>query len=181
MNALKSIVYIFIFLCIVACSNNSQEVTILEYAGKFPDESARNIEYIMSEEGQITFTLYAPVMNKYDGENPYFDFPEGIKVSSYTNGEVHSTLTADYAISEERTQRMEAQKNVVIVDLVKQETILTEKIIWDQKNKQIYSDVEITQIKADGTINKGDGFEADEKFTKYAIRNPRGEILAEEL
>jgi hypothetical protein len=76
---------------------------------------------------------------------------------------------------------MEAQKNVVIVDLVKQETILTEKIIWDQKNKRIYSDVEITQIKADGTINKGAGFEADEKFTKYAIIKPRGEILAEEL
>jgi LPS export ABC transporter protein LptC len=154
---------------------------ILEYDGKFPDESIHNIEIRMSEEGQTTFTLYAPVMNKYFGENPYFDFPEGISVSSYTNGEKQSTLTADYAISEERTQRMEAQRNVVIVDLVKQESILTEKIIWDQKSKRIYSDVEITRIKSDGTVDKGDGFESDEKFTKYAIRNPRGEIIAEDL
>jgi LPS export ABC transporter protein LptC len=153
----------------------------LEYDGKFPDESAKNIEIRMSEDGQTTFTLFAPLMNKYYGENPYIDFPEGITVSSYTNGEKHSTLTADYAISEELTERMEAQRNVVIVDLVKQETILTEKIIWEQKNKRIYSDVEITQIKADGTINKGDGFESDEKFIKYAIKNPRLEILAEEL
>jgi len=153
----------------------------MEYDGKFPDESARNIEYIMSEDGQITFKLSAPVMNKYNGENPYIDFPEGISVSSYTNGEKHSTLTAGYAISEERTQRMEAHKNVVIVDLVKQESVLTEKIIWDQKNKRIYSDVEITRIKADGTVDKGEGFESDEKFTKYSIRKPRGEILAEDL
>jgi LPS export ABC transporter protein LptC len=172
---------IIILLSVCSCNSNSKKVQILEYDGKFPDESAKNIEFRMSEDGQPTFTLYAPLMNKYYGENPYIDFPEGIKVSSYTNGEIHSTLTADYAISEERTQRMEAMKNVVIVDLVKQESILTEKIVWDQKNKRIYSEVEITQIKADGTINKGDGFESNEKFTKYTITNPRVEILAEDL
>ena len=173
--------YLALLLCMASCSSKSKTVTVLEYEGKFPDESARNIEITMSENGEITFTLYAPLMNKYFGDNPYYDFPEGIKVSSYTNGEKHSVLTADYAISEELTQRMEAHQHVVIVDLVKQESILTEKIIWDQKNKRIYSDVEITQIKADGTTNTGEGFESDEKFTKYTIQNPRGEILVEEL
>lgn len=154
---------------------------MMEYNGKFPDESGINIEYFMSEDGEITFSLYAPVMNTYYSDNPFTDFPEGIVVSSYTNGEKHSTLTANYAIKEDYTERMEAHGNVVIVDLVKQESILTEKIIWDKKNKRIHSDVEVTQIKSDGTRNIGDGFEADEKFTKYTIKNPRGEILAEEL
>ena len=172
---------ILILLCINSCNSGAEKTTLLEYAGKFPDESARNIEIIMSEEGKITFTLFAPVMNKYFGDNPYMEFPEGIMVASYTNGEKQSTLTADYAINEEHTQRMEAHGNVVIVDLVKQESILTEKIIWNKVGKRIFSDVEVTQIKADGTINQGDGFESDEKFTKYTIRNPRGEILAEEL
>jgi hypothetical protein len=45
----------------------------------------------------------------------------------------------------------------------------------------IYSDVEITQIKADGTMNKGDGFEANEKFTKYTVKNSRGEFLVDDL
>ena len=167
--------------CIFSCSSRTKQITLLEYDGKFPDESAQNIEIIMSEDGKITFTLYAPVMNRYFGENPYTDFPKGIIVSSYTNGEKQSTLTANYAIDEERAQRMEARGNVVIVDLIKQESVLTEKIIWDKMNKRIFSDAEITQIKADGTVNKGDGFESDERFTKYAIRNPRIEILAEEL
>ena len=136
---------------------------------------------MMSEEGKITFTLFAPVMNNYYGENPYIEFPKGIVVASYSKGEKNSTLTADYAISEEHTQRYEAHKNVVIVDLVKQESIKTEKIIWDKKNKRIYSDVEVTRIKADGTVTMGDGFESDEQFTNYAIKNPRGEILVEEL
>jgi len=167
--------------CICSCNSHSKKVTILEYNGKFPDESAKNIEIIISEEGIINFTLSAPLMNKYYGDSPYFDFPEGINIASFSNGEKHSTLTADYAISEERTQRYEAHGNVVIVDLVKQESILTEKIIWDKRNKRIFSDVEITQIKADGTVNKGDGFEADERFTKYTITNIRGEVLTDEL
>jgi len=153
----------------------------MEYDGKFPEESTRNIELIMSEAGQITFTLFAPVMNKYYGENSYVDFPDGITVSSYTNGEKRSILTADYAISDDYAQRYEAHKNVIITDLAKQESIKTEKIIWDKRTKRIYSDVEVTQIKADGTVNVGDGFESDERFTKYEIRNPRGEILVDEL
>jgi LPS export ABC transporter protein LptC len=173
--------YILLLICIFSCRSNSEKITVFEYDGKFPDESVRNIEIIMSEDGKITFTLYAPLMNKYYGDNSYTDFPEGITVSSYTNGEKHSTLTANYAVNEEFTQRYEARGNVVIVDLVKEESILTEKIIWDKMNKRISSDVEITQIKADGTIQKGDGFESDEKFTNYSIRNPRGEFLAEEL
>jgi LPS export ABC transporter protein LptC len=173
--------YTIILLSVFGCSSNSDKIEMFEYNGLFPDESARNIEIIMSEEGKITFTLYAPLMNKYYGENPYMDFPEGITISSYSNGEKHSTLTADYAINEEYSQRYEAQGHVVIVDLVKEESILTEKIIWDKMSTRIFSDVEITKIKADGTIDKGDGFESDEKFTKYSIKNPRGEILAEEL
>jgi LPS export ABC transporter protein LptC len=153
----------------------------MEYDGKFPDESARDIEIVMSEEGQITFTLFAPVMNTFYGENSYMEFPKGISVASYSRGEKNATLTADYAINEEHTQCYEARNHVVIVDLVKQESIKTDKIIWDKKNKRIYSDVEVTRIKADGTVTIGDGFESDEQFTNYVIKNPRGEILVEEL
>jgi LPS export ABC transporter protein LptC len=162
----------------IACSKNDYEKNKpLEFDGKFPDESATNIEIIISDSGKVSFTLFAPYMNKYGGPNPYMDFPKGIKITSYSNGEKQSVLTADYAISEDYTQRMEASKNVVITDLIKHESIKTEQIIWDKLNKRIYSEVEVTQIKADGTINKGDGFEADEKFSRYAIKNPRGEML----
>ena len=92
--------FIALLFCILACNSKPNTVNVLEYNGKFPDESARNIEITMSEDGQITFTLFAPLMNKYFGDNPYFDFPEGITVSSYSNGTKNSTLTADYAISE---------------------------------------------------------------------------------
>lgn len=164
-----------------SCSQKDEFMQSLCYDGRYPDESAKDIEIVMSDSGEVNFKIFAPVMNKYEGANSYMDFPEGIIVTSYSNGEKHSVLTADYAISEERIQRMEASKNVVITDLHKKESIRTEQIIWDKRNKIIYSNVEVVQIKADGTTNRGDGFEADERFTKYSIRNPRGEMLADEF
>ena len=167
----------------IACSDNFKKVVALEYKGKFPDESATDIEIVMSEEGQINFILSTPMLNKYaDIDAPFTDCPKGVTIISFDSfGEKQSILTADYAISMEKTELMEALYNVVITDLKKNETIETEKIVWDKQNQRIYSDVEIRQIKADGTVNIGDGFDADEKFTKYTIKNPRCEVIVEDI
>ncbi|MEG1556708.1 MAG: LPS export ABC transporter periplasmic protein LptC [Bacteroidales bacterium] len=178
-NAITAIVVMAFF---VACSEEFKKVAPKEFEGKFPEESADDIEIVFSDSGRTSFILYAPILNKYTGDNPYMDFPRGIKVISFDErGFKQSVLTADYAISEEQTMRMEASKNVIITDLQKNESIETEQIIWDKRNKKIYSIMEIKQIKSDGTINYGDGFEADERFTKYTVRNPRGEMIAEDL
>lgn len=179
----NTIFFISVAVFFIACSSeNLKKTGCLEYGGKFPDESASDIEIIFSDSGKISFILYAPLLNKYITENAYMDCPEGITIISFDNyGNKQSILTADYAISEEKTLRMEANKNVVVTDLKKNETIKTEKIIWDKKHKRIYSEVEVRQIKADGTVNIGDGFDADERFTKYTIRNPRGEMIASDL
>ena len=164
-----------------SCSKNFKKNPLLEYEGKYPDESAKDIEIMISDSGIINFILYAPIMNKYGGENSYIDFPKGITIVSYMDGEKHSILTADYAISQDYPQRMEATKNVVIVDLDKKESIKTEQLIWDKQNKRIYSESEVMRVKEDGTIDYGDGFESDERFTKYAIKNPRMEMLTNDF
>ena len=110
------------------------------------------------------------------------DCPKGITIISYDNwGNPESMLKADYAINAEGEMRMEAQRNVVITNLKKGDTITTEKIIWDKRMHKIYSDVPVRQTRADGAVYIGSGFDADEKFTKYTVRNPRGEIIADDL
>ena len=155
---------------------------LLEYDGKFPDESANDVSITFSDSGRVSFEIFAPLLNKYNGDFPYMDCPEGIRIVSYdSRGEKEAVLTSEYAISEEATQRMEARTQVVITNVKNGDTLKTEKIIWDKASKRIYSDVEVRQIRADGTVNIGDGFDADERFTKYTVRNPRGEIIADDL
>ena len=187
MSPLKNIVKNTLFLAfgVFFVSCGTQEFSknqLLEYDGKFPDESANDVAITFSDSGRVSFEIFAPMLNKYNGDYPYMDCPEGIKIVSYdAGGEKEAVLTSEYAIREENTQRMEARTNVVITNVKNGDTLKTEKIIWDKGSKRIYSDVEVRQIRADGTVNIGDGFDADERFTKYTVRNPRGEIIADEL
>lgn len=167
---------------LASCGNSREPVQLKEFDGKFPDESASDMHMFFSEAGVTSFEIFAKTLNKYIGDTVYMDCPDGITIYSYDeDGNRQSVLTADYAISVEVPSRMEASKNVVIKDLVKNEMIETEQIIWDKDRKVIYSVVLVKQTKADGSVNYGDGFEADERFTKYKVFNPRGEMIVEDL
>ncbi len=173
---------IAVMVLFVSCGSHREPVVAKEFDGKFPDESADNIHIIFSDEGIISFEIFAKTLNKYIGDTTYTDCPNGITIYSYDEfGNKQSMLKADYAINVEIPSRMEASKNVVIKDLVKNETIETEQIIWDKNKQIIYSVLPVKQTKADGTVNYGDGFESDEHFTKYKVFNPRGEMLVEDL
>lgn len=167
----------------IACKDDKfNQNELMRYNGKIPDESATNLDLNLSEAGKLSFEIHTPLLNKYGGDNPYMDCPEGIEIISYDNdGTPEARLTADYAINEERNMRMEARRNVVITNLKQGDTLKTKKIIWDKRNKRIYSNVRVIQIRADGTVNIGDGFDADERFAKYTVRNPRGQVVADEL
>ncbi len=184
MKIVKNSIIIALALMVLffSCGKKREPVVAKEYNGKFPDESATDIHIVFSDAGITSFELFAPTLNKYLGDTVYMDCPNGITIYAYDEwGEKQSVLTADYAISSEVPPRMEASKNVVIKDLKKNETIESEQIIWDQHKQIIYSVMLVKQTKADGTVNYGDGFEADEHFSKYRVFNPRGEMIVEEL
>lgn len=179
----NTLIILMIGVFFISCRNNKfVQNEQLNVEGKFPDEASKNIAMTFSDNGIKSFELYAPSLYKYNGEKAYMDCPEGIKIISYGNdNEPEAIMTADYAISEEENKTMEARKNVVITNVKKGDTIKTEKIVWDKGNKRIYSDVMVKQIRSDGTISIGDGFDADEKFSRYTVRNPRGEVMADDI
>lgn len=160
----------------VACGDRNKNVKLLEYNGKYPDESAENMTITMSDDGITSFIVTTPLLNSYAGDSTYTDCPKGITAVSYNEaGQKQAILTADYAcISNNNFYR--ASKNVVIRDIIKGDTLETEEIIWDQRTRTIYSNKLVKQKKADGSVNYGDGFTADERFTKYTIIHPHGEM-----
>ncbi len=160
----------------VACHHRDKNGGMLEYDGKFPDESAENITLTVSDSGMVSFIVKAPIVNTYHTDSTYTDYPRGVTAVSYNEyGRKQAVLTAEYA-SNVNNAKYRASKNVVIVDMIKGDTLETEEIIWDQRRRVIYSTVLVKQTKADGSVNYGEGFEADERFTKYTIFQPHGEM-----
>lgn len=113
-------------------------------------------------------------MNRYYGDSTFADFPKGIKVTSFTEyGQKQAELSADYAC-EVNGSKYKATKNVVIIDVIKGDTLRTEEIEWNQLTRTVLSNKLVKQTKADGSVNYGDGFTADDRFTRYTIIHPRG-------
>lgn len=167
---------ILFFLLHNSCSNDLETVKQISARDTLPIESARNIEAIYSDSGRTIIYIYSVQMDKYLGVNTYIEFPKGLKVLYYdTAMKVKSMLTADYAIVKDKEHILEAQKNVVIMDKVKDVIINTEHIIWDQQRKIVYSNTFVKKTSKDGVMF-GDGFDADETFSRYTVRNPKGEI-----
>lgn len=162
------------------CKNDIAKVNSITAIDKQPDEQARNITVVYSDSGKMEFMLTSELMYKFLNNDPYTEFPKGIKLNSFDEaGAVKTTLTANYALSYETQKTMEARGKVFIVNHQNKETIETEHIVWDQFKKTIYSDVQIKRTNPTGVMF-GDGFDADETFSRYTIRNPRMTFYLEE-
>lgn len=160
----------------VSCNRNRNQNILLEYNGKYPDESAKNMTITMSDGGKTSFILTTPIMNNYTTDTLYMDCPKGVKIVSFNeSGQQQAILTADYACAINNAM-YKASHNVVIHDVISGDVLESEEIIWDQRSRTIYSNVLVKQTKSDGSVNYGDGFTADERFTKYTIIHPRGEM-----
>jgi LPS export ABC transporter protein LptC len=138
-----------------------------------PIQEVKDIEIIYSDSAMVQTKVNAPVLNRYESDNPYIEFTKGLKADFYDDQMViKSRLTADYGIRYERQQKMEAKKNVVVVN-EKGEQLNTEHLIWDEKNAKLYSDDFVTITTANEVLT-GNGFVSNQDFTQWKIYKLKG-------
>ncbi len=144
-----------------------------------PSESSTNVEILFSDSAQLTLRLKSPKLNRYDTENPYMEFPEGLKLVFYNSLEKpESQIECNYAINQIKSKIMEAKDDVIVINK-DGEKLNTEHLIWDQGNKIIHTE-EFVRITTKDEIIYGDGLEATEDFSKYTIKNLTGTILLDD-
>lgn len=159
-----------------ACKSSGSKSELFEYKGKYPDESAQNMTITVSDSGRTSFIVNTPMFNRYSGDTSYVDCPEGITITSFNDyGRKQAIITAGYAC-QINNNLFKATDHVVIYDIINGDSVITDEVIWDQRRRSIYSTKSVKQVKRDGSVNYGDGFDADERFTKYTIIHPHGEM-----
>jgi len=165
---------------LTACKPDMQTISAYTYKDTLPDLVAHNIEYTRSDSGLVKVVLTAPLLHQYEGDEPYFEFPAGFKVLFYDSSmKASSVMTANYGIGYDYKKIMEAENNVVIINYEKNEELNTERLVWDQKLKRIFSDT-IVKITTNEEILYGKGLESDESFNNYEIIKPSGTLLFED-
>ncbi len=167
-------------LCILfaatSCRNDLQEVNEVIKKDRFPLLTTQNVNMLYSDSARLKIRLKSPVVEDYGGIYPKTIFPKGVFIEFYDDSaRVNSSLKSDYAERRDKEQLMVAKKDVVVVN-IKGEQLNTEKLIWDGKRRKIYTDTFVKITTADQVI-MGNGFESDETFTEYEIKDITGTIM----
>lgn len=176
----SALVYFVIFttgLLISSCSKDPEKVVKVSSLGKSMDvERATGVSMTYTDSGLLRARIFAPLMERYPQKTePYLEMKKGVKAYFYDkNGEVESSLSAEYAISYERKKLVEVRRHVKVRN-IQNEEMETEKLTWDQRRELIYTD-NFVKIKTQDEILYGTGFESDQNFTRYRIRHLKGRV-----
>jgi LPS export ABC transporter protein LptC len=171
---------IYVFLCVIfflfSCETDIEKVNAVGSTDNTPREIAENIELLYSDSGYVKMKLTAPLLEKYtDERDPYVVFPKGMKTLFYDRTlTVTSRLAAEYGIRYENSQRMEARKNVEVIN-EKGNKLNTDHLTYDPADRKLRSDAFVT-ITTQDEIIYGTGLDANEDFSRYTILNPKGII-----
>ena len=141
-----------------------------------PVQTVRDMFVVQSENGKIQMRASADLMEKYERDTLSYElFPEGFSVYGYTEeGLLETEIVADNARHvkyEDGRETWEAFGNVVVKNLIKQETMETDTLYWDQKNEKIYTHCYVKLYSPDGFM-QGYGMESDQRARDHVIFNP---------
>jgi lipopolysaccharide export system protein LptC len=170
--------FVLFILLLTNCKSDMAEVESVASSYEPAKETGKDVELVFSEDGIEKIKLKAPSIIRYKLKDPYIEFPEGLEVFFYNEThEIPSTLKANYAI------RYVKKKETVFKDDVrisnqKNEKVFTDEMIWDEKKGIIYSD-RFVKVETPLEYMTGKGFEADQEFKSFSIKNPVGEVMVE--
>ncbi len=158
------------------CENDIETIKAFSSTDNLPVIESQNFETIFTDSGQVRYTLKTPKLLRFENEGKAFlEFPEGMEITQYdASGKTVSSLTADYAKQFIKEQKWEAKNNVVATN-ENGDTLLTEHLIWEEKNEKIYTEEFVKFIRTDQIIT-GIGFTSDASFKNYRIKDLKGDI-----
>ena len=142
-------------------------------------EVVREVNLTYSDSMILRARVEGPKLIKYlDREDPREEFPEGVKVTFYEpDGQVTSTLVANYGIRRARDHRIQAIGDVVFTS-VEGEQLETEELIWDDQREVVFTKKFVLITTPEEKV-WGMGFEANQNFTRRRILAPEGRVLVD--
>jgi len=162
-----------------SCENSVEEINKVQISESYPEETTIDVELTYSDSGKVRAILKAPLLERYLTTRQFTELRKGVDIEFFNSEGVSEThLTANYARYYQRQGRMEAQNEVVVVNS-QGDKLNTEHLVWDEKTRKIYSDA-FVKIQTAKEIIYGDGLEADEDFTNFEIKEPKGILQLED-
>ena len=162
---------------VFSCKSNLSEAEKLDLS-VIPLQTVDDMFYVQSENGRLKMRVEAPRMEVYEFDTLSYDlFPKGFHVYAYAeDGVLETPIVAKKARHDKYPGRKDdelwsAFGDVVIRNIVKQETMETDTLYWDSKTHEIYTDCYIRLSSPSGYM-QGIGMRSDEMARNAILHRP---------
>jgi len=162
---------------VVSCKNKIGEADALDLS-KTPTQRTFDMFAVQTQNGRVSMRLESALMEHFDTDTASYDsFPDGISVYGYTEeGLLESIIVADEARhtvpkDRDRDEIWAAFGNVILHNVIEQETMETDTIYWDPAKKEIYTDCYVKMYSPQGFL-QGFGMRSNDHVRNSILYRP---------
>lgn len=159
----------------VSCSKGIAEAEKLDLSSA-PVQKVQDVFAVQTKNGEMEMRMEAGVLERYDRDGVKTDlFPDGVSVFGYNEeGFLESVIVADEAehtVPSSGDEIWKAYGNVILHNVLKQETMETDTIFWDSSKKEIYTDCYVKMYSRD-MFAQGYGMRSDDRMRNAKLNSP---------
>jgi LPS export ABC transporter protein LptC len=173
---IKAAVVLGCYFFLWSCENDERDIRALTDK-KTSVEVAHNIESYLSQSGKVKARLTSPLMNRFQTDSPYVEFPKSLHVDFYNDSlKVESQLSALYGRYRESENKVYLKDSVIVFN-IKGDTLRCEELWWDQQRQVFYTNKPARVNKPNNTVIIGvHGIEAKQDLSEYTFFNTSGHV-----
>lgn len=163
----------------LSCERKLGQAAALNIA-ETPVQIVDDMFAVQSKNGVLDARMEAPVMERYENDTSSYEcFPKGVSLYGYTReGLLETVIVADNARHimgkgkhGTKQEVWEAFGNVIVHNVLKQETMETDTLYWDRAAEEIYTDCYVQLYSPDGYM-QGTGMRSDDHARNAILHNP---------
>ncbi|MBE6222360.1 MAG: LPS export ABC transporter periplasmic protein LptC [Bacteroidales bacterium] len=161
---------------VYSCKGNLSEAEKLDL-DVTPIQTVDDMFFVRSENGKLKTRVESPRMEVFEHDTVAYDlFPRGIKIFGYSEeGLLETTIVAKHARHDKnrpgKRELWSAFGNVVVKNIVKQETMETDTLYWDGAAKEIWTNCYVKMYSPSGYM-QGYGMRSDEMARNAILLQP---------
>lgn len=176
------LVALFLIMLSGSCENDIQKINSITSAGNLPDAAGKNFESIYSDSSHVKVRIVGKEIRQFNNsKRPYVEFPSGLTAYFYDDSlNIESIIKANYVIYYKEESLWEAKNDVEARNLKTGEQLNTEHLFWDEEKKIVYSNTYSRIVNKDGTFYGQEGFEANQDFTWWRLKEPKGTFVVKD-
>jgi LPS export ABC transporter protein LptC len=162
-------------LFLLSCENSEEAIKALS-KNRVAVEEAKDIKVLYSQGGKMKAILTAPIMNRFQTDSPYVEFPKSLYVEFMGDSlKVENHLFAKYGRFREAENKVLLRDSVRVYN-IKKDTLKCKELWWDQAAQTFYTDKPV-EIHQPDKIIFGNGLEAGQDFSWWVMKQVTGEVL----